>query len=419
MTLSHNESKITLTQLPPMRFPYRTIGHKVFSILASYDIKKIKEYLINDPFTINKVTKAGSGTPIHIKLANESQEMACKILDIILDREVALKKSILDLTVLDKEKKSLLIIATKARQWDFLKKLILSCGDRVKQTINFQDETGKTAAHYAAAYGKLDILKLLIAHGADVHLEDNDKCTVFDRSFILEDALREILISIELHPDRSCDAQSNAVTRADDHHARLDFGNEFSDFLVRLKKALYLKSKEKEYHMVNDFEKSFIVIENGSRYLLATQKNANQIIKIYELLNQYLKLDLNDDMADAKKMHFSDESLIKHCIKGQKSVQDYLSPIFYPENVEIVDSTTNSKSPISSYKITQHEGQKQLLNLHTLFKIGKIKNSTNNSTLTFDKSWLNEVNKTNPDGIKQLAEWCEMKEDELKKELKM
>ena len=39
------------------------------------------------------------------------------------------------------------------------------------------DWTGKTALHYAAEYGHLEIAKLLLANGADVNRRDEDKAT--------------------------------------------------------------------------------------------------------------------------------------------------------------------------------------------------------------------------------------------------
>jgi len=77
--------------------------------------------------------------------------------------------------------------------------------------INAQDEdTGNTALHEAAAKGHVEVTKMLLEHGAQVHIQNKDKCRPLHIAINSHKKNRtciEIILKVELadHANQLCE----------------------------------------------------------------------------------------------------------------------------------------------------------------------------------------------------------------------
>lgn len=60
-----------------------------------------------------------------------------------------------------------------------------------RNIVNFQDKNGCTGLYYACKYGLSNMIRILIFHGADMNIENDDGLKPID---ICHDQSREILI---------------------------------------------------------------------------------------------------------------------------------------------------------------------------------------------------------------------------------
>lgn len=74
-------------------------------------------------------------------------------------------------SVLDKDRKTVLHQAAQFRGWGSVVKLLIRKG----VPVNARDNSGATALHVAAAFGHVDIVSALLEAGADATLEDYDE----------------------------------------------------------------------------------------------------------------------------------------------------------------------------------------------------------------------------------------------------
>ena len=51
-------------------------------------------------------------------------------------------------------------------------------------SVPLRDRRGNTPLHYAASFNKLDLLAILVQHGGDIYVRNNDGCTVFLQSVV-------------------------------------------------------------------------------------------------------------------------------------------------------------------------------------------------------------------------------------------
>lgn len=108
----------------------------------------------------------------------------------------------------------ILLIRTLQKEYvlNFLKKAADNKKD-ISRNLNLQDQSGRTALHYASALGIYDIVQALIGAGADQNIVDNNNMTAADLMHsISNQEVRQILIDLEMHPDRDINAPSNALS---------------------------------------------------------------------------------------------------------------------------------------------------------------------------------------------------------------
>ena len=256
---------------------------------------------------------------LHLLLANEKVETARHLLAIILEIEKKADQTILDFSIVDREGKSLLIIAIKARQWLFVTDLFDHAPARVQSIINKQDESGRTAAHYAALYGELEIIKRLFSNGAHLNIRDQQGLNVKGCTGQDTKCVRNTLFSIEIHPDRSISAHVNAMTHYSSPNAMLQYVPE--DIVAAKKHAEQYAQEDKRgvlAKIISNFES---VISWPSGHILATAENL-------EKFRPYSKLYCDEDLEQyLYRIHFDPQSVVDYCLNGQLKVKKYLESL--------------------------------------------------------------------------------------------
>ena len=306
------------TRLPQKRFVAASrVGHTELHLLViDGDISLIRAHLKKNPGSINSNWQDGGGTPLHLIVANEKQRLACEILNVVIEIEKKEKNSILDLSIVDREGKTLLILAVKARQWEFVKHLLENYPATIKKIINLQDENGRTAAHYAALYGQLDILKLLMNAFADVSVKDKKGLTVSASANEDKSAIRESLWSIEIHPDRSRSALTNAIPAHVDEDTRSCFAEEIIQTAKREAIKHGMQTGDKRI-VVNVMAMEKIVLPPDG-HILATKENL-------AILCEYSENFIDPEIEKFfKKLSYDEISVQDHCLRGQVEVRSYL-----------------------------------------------------------------------------------------------
>lgn len=238
------------------------------------------------------------------------------IIDLISKLEDQLKKPILDLSMLDKENKTLLIIAAKTRQWNIVKLFIKRFSDRVPQIINAQDDAGKTALHYAALYGESYIVQLLIQAGAKLDLKDAAGRTAFDCTSGDSDHVKETLLSIEIHPYRSCSASVNAMIFHLDEKL-IEFSSKHFDY-ARAQLRMSAKNNENAQRYFKIIENLEKVVDKSSGHILSTRANLQ---KIREFAHYFMS---EEEDKFYKSLNWQEQTVLDFCINNQKQVRTYL-----------------------------------------------------------------------------------------------
>ncbi len=148
----------------------------IFSIYVQSDDEKTQFHrlLEKDQLSLNSHLIAGGvdcGTYLHFKIVNERYEEVRYLFSNY--------SSLINLSAVDKEGKTILITANKACAPSDVIKLILA-SKNAELDINARDSQGATALHYACLYGRLDLVKELIDKGAGKNIEDNEGRTPLD-----------------------------------------------------------------------------------------------------------------------------------------------------------------------------------------------------------------------------------------------
>lgn len=145
-----------------------------------------------------------AGTALHVTIANERPDLAIELIDCLGESY--------NPELRDAEGKTALIIAAKAMQTPVVEKLLATYPEI---DVNAKDKEGRTALHYACAYGLQDMVTLLLANGADITAKDRVSGTPRDYAGKLSPAaIRRMMESIEIYPDRDEMAMSNSITNS-------------------------------------------------------------------------------------------------------------------------------------------------------------------------------------------------------------
>lgn len=182
------------------------LSQMVYSFLEKYNgnsLHRAFEAIGFDPaIAFFQFYSAMSSPLLNNLIANEVHDVALKLLDVYGQR--------VNPNLRDYQGKTALIIAAKVYTGDkvVLKLLEMFKG---KLELNAQDENGWTALHYASAYGKLDLVKALLAAGADPDIRDKKERTPLEVTTISNEELCGILESIHINYRRDCRAHRNGT----------------------------------------------------------------------------------------------------------------------------------------------------------------------------------------------------------------
>lgn len=146
---------------------------------------------------------AEDNTVLHYLLANELFDYVARLLRLIPER---INPNLCDGAEFGK--KSLLILLTLLPSND---SLIFEFIDLYQKQLllNYQDESGKTALHYAIILGRADVAERLISLGASLELSDNEGFLPSDYLYCPSEAISETLKMVDIEPLRDTNATSN------------------------------------------------------------------------------------------------------------------------------------------------------------------------------------------------------------------
>lgn len=170
------------------------------------DIVKRVKWLIGQGIDFKSNDQAyGCGTPLHLYLANEQFELAQQFMNYLKEK--------LDFDARDREGKTVLIMATKVMSESTAGKLISWMST---QQIDYQDNDGRSALHYACILKLPMLITTFLAKNANLDLSDKYKKTPKD--YLVKDDLLivETLKSIEIHPGRDEKAKNNGLASLSD-----------------------------------------------------------------------------------------------------------------------------------------------------------------------------------------------------------
>jgi len=160
-------------------------------------------YLLQHPkIDVNQRAADGAmDTPLHHLLANEHFEHATQY--------ISSAKNKIYINLKDGEGKTPLLLAAKLRSFQMVSHILAEFQGRVD--VDATDLEGRTALHYACAYGDVLMASALLTANANSEARDSKNRTPSNYAAFSKQAVEELLLSIEIHPDRDIKADRNAL----------------------------------------------------------------------------------------------------------------------------------------------------------------------------------------------------------------
>lgn len=245
------------------------------------EIKQRINWLIEQGIDFNSIDQAyGSGTPLHIYLANEQFDLALHL--------IKLCKNKLNLSARDKEHKTPLIIAAKVRAEQVVIELLPYLN---KDTINLKDKDGRTALHYAIILGCPKAVQALINKGAKADIRDRFSKTALDCINFNSMQTEAVLKSIEIDQRRAENSSSNGVYYIVD--------KEDNEILATKSNAekFFNKYKNDEDEQVVEYLDNLRKTLSGKSLITAIQEKR---IEIKHLLQNLLNITGNQQQSDTR-----------------------------------------------------------------------------------------------------------------------
>jgi len=138
-----------------------------------------------------------SMTPMHMASANGSTGYlnSTSFVELFLNNKA-------DITILDAAGMSALHLAAGMYGMHTIVPLLINNSPHL---INLKDSvTGRTALHFAAVYGRIDIINMLIERGADVNIEDLGGATALDLAHLTHKLASVSALSYATGSGRRC-----------------------------------------------------------------------------------------------------------------------------------------------------------------------------------------------------------------------
>lgn len=269
---------------------------------------------------------APDNTVLHNLLANELFYYAERLLILIPER---INPNLCDGPKFGK--KSLLILLTLLPSSG---SLIFKFIDRYQKQLllDYQDEQGKTALHYAIILGRADVVDRLMTLRASIKICDNKDLSPFDYLHCPTEIIKATLKMVDIEPLRDTNASRNTIN---DHAGRpLMLQGEYliqcKTIIQNLRKANLILIKYIEGHTT---PWGTFIGDDDPTTSSEMQKLAKAIAKHYQLpwsdifVNQKLSgYELQAFRATLEKSDsdFSGKSILEQCIAGHDKIADLL-----------------------------------------------------------------------------------------------
>lgn len=305
--------------------------HKMLIEANGVYTQNAKAELQRCPTQINWNYTSGGGPPLHISLANEHSDTVLKILEDLKILEAEAKKDILDLSITDTQGKTLLILASKLRNWAVMDELMRF--PRVEKILDFQDKDGRTAAHYAAFYGHLGTLTKIKNLGGSLAIQDKFGNT--PKGWIYKDGQKkqvmiDLLLSVEVHPLRSRSAPRNRIPALEFSSSLMfAFPSDYQKKLEQQIQAAMTSKKTRSLSFWSHDEKENLTLSEAKKFLdkfrerLDTNGNLLAINDNVLLALTASKFFLESDEKSISflgTLNYDETSVLDECMQNQKSL---------------------------------------------------------------------------------------------------
>ncbi len=285
---------------------YSTV-HAAYPGSSEYFIDKLTALLARgaNPSTVSLHNGAKIGTFLHVIIANEDQKN--------FDGSIGLVKDRFDPSLVDGEKKTILVTAAKIMNEDMVIDIATTFGTRAM--LNLPDADGRTALHYCYAYGMQDAARVLKRLGAREDIPDLKGLLPKDYLDQLNQKdVERMLLSIEIHPGRDYNATRNALSDWNqipihkNGQAQLMTVENLAGFAVELVQDLNVRGpasilyKHAQERFMGDRSSRFICASRGEPVHTSVMRECAMTFKKWQTEStQLVGVSLIDGIADLRQ----------------------------------------------------------------------------------------------------------------------
>lgn len=198
--------------------------------------------------------------------------------------------------------------------------------------VDYQDDKGRTALHYAIILGRADIASRLIELGASTQIHDKDDLSPLDYLHCPAKIICTTLKMVDIEPSRDINALRNSLA---DHYGRPlmlqgTYSTQHRDTVEHLRQGKqvlvkYIKGNPPAWS-------TFIGDDSGLTYseMLVLAKDiaeTNQLPLSDIFINQRLGRDEQQEFRDmlmAFSKEFSGQSVLEQCIEGHEKIKEVI-----------------------------------------------------------------------------------------------
>lgn len=211
--------------------------------------------------------------------------------------------------------------------------------------VNYQDDKGRTALHYAVILGRADVAGRLIGLGASTQIRDKDGLSPLDYLHCTEETICSTLKMVDIEPARDTKALRNSLT---DHYGRPlmiqgAYSNQCKNTVELLKGGKqvlikYIKGNPPAWS-------TFIGDDSSATYAdllsLAKEIAKRKHVPLSDIfINQKLDSDEQQEfreMLAAFSNEFSGQSVLEQCISGHEKTEQAIKNAMEAEYSPIME----------------------------------------------------------------------------------